>query len=102
VRLPKALSHPLRAQALTILNERVASPNEIAGMLGVRLENVGYHVGVLRELGCIELVRTARRRGAVEHYQAVKRRYLSDREWKHLSRVEVKFNDGGAQLLLPV
>jgi hypothetical protein len=65
-------------------------------MLDVGLEHVGYHVRVLRELGCIELVRTARRRGAIEHfYRAVERPYLTDREWKPLSRVVVKFSDGG-------
>jgi DNA-binding transcriptional ArsR family regulator len=95
-RLPKALSHPLRAQALTILNERVASPSEIAETLGAGLEHVGYHLRVLRDLGCIELVDTVRRRGFTEHYyRAVERPYLTDREWKHLSRVAVKFNDGG-------
>jgi DNA-binding transcriptional ArsR family regulator len=67
-RLAKALSHPMRARILAILNERVASPNEIAAMIDERLPNVSYHVRALQELGCIELVRTAQRRGAIEHY----------------------------------
>ena len=58
-RLAKALSHPMRARILTILNERVASPNEIAEMIDERLPNVSYHVRALLELGCIELVSTA-------------------------------------------
>ena len=41
---------------LTILNEQVASPNEIAEMLDERLPNVSYHVRALLDLGCIELV----------------------------------------------
>jgi len=41
-------------------------------------------------------VRTVRRRGFIEHYyRAVERPYLTDRDWKHLTRVAVKFNDGG-------
>ena len=33
-RFGKALSHPLRMRALTILNQRVASPSELAEELG--------------------------------------------------------------------
>lgn len=86
-RLAKALSHPLRAHVLGILNEQVASPNEIAEMLGERLPNVSYHVRALADLECIELVRTAQRRGAIEHYyRALKRPFFSDRDWKRLPR----------------
>ena len=67
-RLAKALAHPLRARILVVLNERVASPNEIAQMLGEALPNVSYHVRTLSDLDCIALVRTAQRRGAIEHY----------------------------------
>ncbi len=66
--LIKALSHPLRAQALTILNQRVASPKEIAGELSEQVGKVSYHVKELQNLGCVELVDTAQRRGATEHY----------------------------------
>jgi DNA-binding transcriptional ArsR family regulator len=86
-RLAKALSHPMRTHILAILNERVASPNEIADMLDERLPNVSYHVRVLLDLGCLELVRTAQRRGAIEHYyRAVQRPFFSDRDWKRLPR----------------
>jgi DNA-binding transcriptional ArsR family regulator len=84
-RLAKALSHPMRAEILAILNDQVASPNEIAGMLDERLPNVSYHVRALHDLGTIELVRTAQRRGAIEHYyRAVVRPFFSDRDWKRL------------------
>ena len=84
-RLAKALSHPLRARILVILNEQVASPNEIAEMLDERLPNVSYHVRALVDLECIELVRTAQRRGAIEHYyRALMRPFFSDRDWKRL------------------
>jgi DNA-binding transcriptional ArsR family regulator len=86
-RLAKALSHPMRTRILAILNEQVASPNEIAQMIDERLPNVSYHVRALQELGCIELVSTAQRRGAIEHYyRAVVRPFFSDRDWKRLPR----------------
>jgi DNA-binding transcriptional ArsR family regulator len=86
-RLAKALSHPMRTRILAILNERVASPNEIAEMIDERLPNVSYHVRALQELGCIELVSTAQRRGAIEHYyRALARPFFSDRDWKRLPR----------------
>src|SRR3954454_16024979 len=86
-RLAKALSHPMRTRILSILNERVASPNEIAEMIDERLPNVSYHVRALQDLDCIELVSTAQRRGAIEHYyRAVVRPFFSDRDWKRLPR----------------
>jgi predicted transcriptional regulator len=39
----------------------------IAAELGLDLRGVAYHVRVLKKLGCIELVGTQPRRGAVEH-----------------------------------
>src|SRR5918997_317648 len=86
-RIAKALSHPMRARILMILNERVASPNELAGMIDERLPNVSYHVRALQDLDCIELVDTAQRRGAIEHYyRAEVRPFFSDRDWKRLPR----------------
>jgi DNA-binding transcriptional ArsR family regulator len=86
-RIAKALSHPMRARILGILDERVASPNEIAETIDERLPNVSYHVRALLDLGCIELVDTAQRRGAIEHYyRAVVRPFFSDRDWKRLPR----------------
>jgi DNA-binding transcriptional ArsR family regulator len=84
-RLAKALSHPMRTRILAILNERVASPNEISEMIEERLPNVSYHVRALQELGCVELVSTAQRRGAIEHYyRAIVRPFFTDRDWKKL------------------
>src|SRR4051794_36963666 len=62
-RVMKAIAHPLRHRILAILNERIASPKEIADELGERLPNVSYHVKTLDELGAIELVDTQPRRG---------------------------------------
>ena len=54
-------------------------------MIDERLPNVSYHVRALLELGCVELVSTAQRRGAIEHYyRAVVRPFFRDRDWKKL------------------
>jgi DNA-binding transcriptional ArsR family regulator len=100
-RLAKALSHPLRARLFAILNEQVASPNEMADMLSERLPNVSYHVRALVDLECIELVRTAQRRGAIEHYYRAKRRpFFTDSEWKRLPRSgRQAIADSGLQLI---
>jgi DNA-binding transcriptional ArsR family regulator len=100
-RLAKALAHPLRARILVVLNERVASPNEIAELLDERLPNVSYHVRALVDLECIELVRTAQRRGAIEHYyRALKRPFFSDRDWKRLPQsARQALADLGLQLI---
>jgi DNA-binding transcriptional ArsR family regulator len=84
-RLVKALAHELREEILTILNERMASPNELAKELEEGLSQVSYHVKVLKDYECITLVKTEPRRGAVEHYyRATSRPFLSDRSWHEL------------------
>jgi len=84
-RLVKALAHELRVEILTILNERMASPNELAKELDEGLSQVSYHVKVLKDYECIELVKTEPRRGAVEHYyRATSRPFVSDRDWQAL------------------
>jgi predicted transcriptional regulator len=77
-RLAKALSSSLRARALSLISEGVASPKAIAQELGLDVRSVAYHVRVLRELGCIELVDTKPRRGAVEHIYRVTERALEN------------------------
>lgn len=87
VRLAKALSHPLRSKLLVALGEETASPSELAARFGEPLQNVSYHVQVLLETGCIELVDTAPRRGAVEHYyHATTRALVDDDAWEKLPR----------------
>lgn len=84
-RLVKALAHPLRVEILIILNERMASPNELSKELEEGLSQVSYHVKVLKDYDCIEMVKTEPRRGAVEHYyRATARAFLSDQDWQHL------------------
>lgn len=83
--LVKSLAHELRAEILAILNERMASPNELAKELDEGLSQVSYHVKVLKDYKVITLVKTEPRRGAVEHYyRATSRAYLTDRDWHEL------------------
>lgn len=84
-RLAKAMSHPLRTQILAALNENVASPKDLADLFGEPLGNVAYHVRTLLDLGCVELVDTAQRRGAIEHYyRATTPAMMDDAAWAAL------------------
>jgi DNA-binding transcriptional ArsR family regulator len=81
----KALSHPLRLHILQKLNEGVASPKALSHALGEPLALVSYHVKILAQLNCIELVETVPRRGAIEHfYRPLRRAELSSTEWAEL------------------
>jgi DNA-binding transcriptional ArsR family regulator len=81
----RALAHPTRRRVLQILSERVASPREIAEELGQPLGQLSYHVRWLAAGDFIELVDTAPRRGAIEHYyRATARPVLTDDQWRRL------------------
>jgi DNA-binding transcriptional ArsR family regulator len=89
--LAAAMSHPTRVQLMTVLGERVASPRQLAEKVGEPLNNVTYHVNQLRDLGCIELVRTERRAGGrvLEHfYRSARRGYFDDAAWEALTEKE--------------
>jgi DNA-binding transcriptional ArsR family regulator len=66
--LARALAHPLRTRILSVLENRTASPSEIAEELGAPLGVVSYHVRRLHALHFLKLVKRVARRGAVEHY----------------------------------
>jgi DNA-binding transcriptional ArsR family regulator len=84
--LVKALNHPVRVKALTILTEKIASPKEIAGQIEIPLSNVSYHVRVLDELGLVEIVEEESVRGSVAHfYKAVERPLIDNPDWEKLS-----------------
>lgn len=86
-RLVRALAHPLRVQILEVLTERVASPNLIAEELGTGVSHVAYHTRTLDRCGCLELVETAQRRGATEHYYKAKpHAFIGDRGWRKVPR----------------
>ncbi|HET9677406.1 MAG TPA: winged helix-turn-helix domain-containing protein [Solirubrobacterales bacterium] len=83
--LVKALNHPVRAKALTILSDRIASPKEISDEIDVPLSNVSYHVRVLDELGLIEIMEEESVRGSVAHfYKAVERPLIDNPDWEKL------------------
>src|SRR3954451_11142599 len=84
-RIAKALAHPLRARILQRLGERVASPGDLAVELDGPLGVVSYHVRMLRDYDCVELVRTEPRRGALQHfYRATARPQLDEDQWRTL------------------
>jgi DNA-binding transcriptional ArsR family regulator len=63
-----ALGHPLRVDALRILNKREASVAELARELGENPKKVGNHVKVLLEHRFIQWTRSEKNRGAEEHF----------------------------------
>src|SRR6188472_3406865 len=84
-RIAKALAHPLRARILQRLGERVASPGDLAVELDAPLGVVSYHVRMLHDYECVELVRTEPRRGALQHfYRATERPRLDEQQWREL------------------
>jgi DNA-binding transcriptional ArsR family regulator len=90
-RIAKAYAHPLRIHILGLLDDRIASPSEIAGELNAPLTHVSYHVRQLAGLGLIRLVRTTPRRGAVEHhYTANIRPKVTDDAWGQIPDVVKK------------
>jgi DNA-binding transcriptional ArsR family regulator len=71
--IAKALGNPLRIGFLREVRKRERlSPVEFARTTGLPLGNVSYHVRALETAGVLMIVKTVGRRGAVEHYFAVK------------------------------
>ncbi len=68
----RALAHPVRAQILVELEKRAASPSQLARVVGASVGVVSYHVRVLAESGLAELVGTVPKRGALQHFYALR------------------------------
>ena len=86
-RLVRALSHPLRVRILEVLTERVASPNWLSERLEANLSHVAYHTRTLNRCGCLDLIDTAERRGATEHfYKAASGSFVGNRAWRRVPR----------------
>lgn len=84
-RLIEALGHPVREHVLAVLNERIASAREIGEEIGADVSSFYHHVEELEKLGCIERVKTKRRRGAKEHFFRAKRTVFFDEEaWRQV------------------
>jgi DNA-binding transcriptional ArsR family regulator len=87
-RYVKALAHPLRIRLLALLEERDASPVQLAEHVDATLGTVAYHVRTLERLGLIEMVATHQRRGATEHvYAAREHPRFSDSAWSATSPI---------------
>ena len=96
-RLVKAYAHPLRIEILSLLDNRVASPKQIAAELETPLPNTAYHVRQLASLGLVELVRRTVRGGAVEHHYTTKvRPTIPDELWSTLPDIVRRAAMGGA------
>jgi DNA-binding transcriptional ArsR family regulator len=86
-RLVRSLAHPLRIQILEVLTDHVASPNALANALETSLSDVAYHTRALDRYGALELVDTAQRRGATEHfYKANPGAFLGGPKWRQVPR----------------
>jgi DNA-binding transcriptional ArsR family regulator len=86
--LVKALAHPLRVRILNHLEQRTASPKELAAEFDIPLGTVSYHVRALVSLGLLRLVARKPRRGAVEHYyRAELRPVISDEAWGNAPKI---------------
>ena len=96
-RLVRAYAHPLRIEILSLLDNRIASPKEIAAELDTPLPNTAYHVRQLASLGLVELVRRTVRGGAVEHHYTTRvRPTIPDELWATLPDVVKRAAMGGA------
>src|SRR4051812_44755325 len=84
-----ALKHPMRVRILEVLNEGPKSPSqfvaeglvpkELFSSYAQVLSLVSYHFRELEKEGCLEVVRSIPRRGAVEHvYEGKARVYFTD------------------------
>jgi DNA-binding transcriptional ArsR family regulator len=81
--LVRALSHPIRVSILEALQGRLASPSELALELDQSLGVVSYHANTLVECGCVELVHTKQRRGALEHFFGLTpRSFIGHQDWR--------------------
>ena len=85
-RLAKAMSHPLRAKILAMLNTNPASASELHEQLGVPLSNISYHVKELRDWKLAEAVRKEQVRGAMKTvYRGTTKMQLDNDAWLKMS-----------------
>jgi predicted ArsR family transcriptional regulator len=92
-KLVTALAHPTRVHAITVLNERTASPAELARELGRSVRHVTYHLDVLAKLDCIELVSKEPAGGGrviESFYRATSRPWFDRDAWERLEDKRMK------------
>jgi hypothetical protein len=94
-----ALKHPLRVRILEVLNEGPKSPSQFVdeGLFpketfinyAQALSLTSYHFRALAKEGCLEVVESIPRRGAVEHvYEGKARVYFTDAEFEQMSAAQ--------------
>ncbi len=92
-----ALKHPLRVRILEVLNEGPRSPSQFVeeGLIPKdhyttyqqALSLASYHFRELQKEGCLEVIESIPRRGAVEHvYEGLARVYFDDAEFEGMPR----------------
>jgi hypothetical protein len=92
-----ALKHPLRVRILEALNEGPRSPSQFVeeGLIPKEhfntyqqaLSLASYHFRELEKEGCLEVIESIPRRGAVEHvYRGLARVYFNDAEFEETPR----------------
>jgi DNA-binding transcriptional ArsR family regulator len=92
----KAYAHPLRIEILGLLDNRVASPRQLATELDAGLSATSYHVRQLASAKLIRLVRRRQVRGAIEHlYTASVRPTITDAGWATLPQIVKRAYLGG-------
>ena len=81
-RLSQVLAHPLRDRVLFEYQGEPATPAQVARRVGRPVNLISYHTRVLAEHGCVVLVRTERRRGALAHYyRSAVAPWIADDAW---------------------
>ena len=94
--IAKAYAHPLRIEILSLLENRVASPRQLATELAAPLSTTSYHVRQLAGLKLIKLVKRGIKRGAVEHYYtATVRPTITDAGWARVPGIVKRALIGG-------
>lgn len=86
----KAMSYQPRAEAFRLIRDKgPISTKEVAGELGVDVQELSYHVRKLRELNCIEEVTRRPVRNFVEtFYRATEVHTIDIEEWTELAEDE--------------
>jgi DNA-binding transcriptional ArsR family regulator len=76
-----SMGHRTRIEILTLLNEAVYTPDEIAEILDEPLGRVTHHINELVDRGAIELAKTEPARNWTRHYyRAVEQPYISEEQ----------------------
>jgi hypothetical protein len=89
------LAHPMRVHILEVLNEGPKSPSQFVaeGLVPPdmyrdhqqALSLAAYHFRELEKAGCLEVIESIPRRGALEHvYRGLSRVYFTDEEFEQL------------------